>query len=80
MQLCDVPDLELFPELFQADTVVFKAGVELTLLNYALAVLGQLRQFQPALEPFLRLAAPVRRALALRKATQAAQFGGVEIQ
>src|SRR5262249_27869842 len=30
VQLCDVPDLELFPRLFGADGVVFKAGVELT--------------------------------------------------
>src|SRR5262249_5542079 len=37
VQLCDVPDLELFPGLFGADSVIFKAGVELTPVNYALA-------------------------------------------
>ncbi len=49
VQLCDVPDLELFPQLFEADSVVFKAGVELTLFNYALAVLAQLRKIRPSL-------------------------------
>jgi NAD(P)-dependent dehydrogenase (short-subunit alcohol dehydrogenase family) len=49
VQLCDVPDLELFPRLFGADSVVFKAGVELTLLNHAIAVLGKLRHWRPSL-------------------------------
>lgn len=49
VQLCNVPDLELFPSLFQADSVVFKAGVELTLFNYVLAALAQLRRLRPAL-------------------------------
>src|SRR5262249_731321 len=48
-QLCDVPDLEIFPELFEADSIVFKAGVELTLFNYAIALLGQLRKLRPSL-------------------------------
>src|SRR5262249_4090989 len=50
VQLCDVPDLELFPQMFQADTVVFKAGVELTLFNYALGVLAWLRRLRPSLD------------------------------
>jgi NAD(P)-dependent dehydrogenase (short-subunit alcohol dehydrogenase family) len=49
VQLCDVPDLELFPRLFNADSVVFKAGVELTLFNYAIASLGQIRKMRPSL-------------------------------
>jgi hypothetical protein len=49
VQLCDVPDLQLFPHLFHADRVVFKAGVELTVLNYALGVLAQLRRLRPSL-------------------------------
>lgn len=49
VQLCDVPDLELFPRLFRAQSVVFKAGVELTLLNYALGLLGRLRRLWPSL-------------------------------
>jgi saccharopine dehydrogenase-like NADP-dependent oxidoreductase len=49
VQLCDVPDLELFPRLFDADTVVFKAGIELTLFNYMIAGLGQLRKLRPSL-------------------------------
>src|SRR5262249_48424177 len=34
VQLCDVPDLALFPQLFAAQNVIFKAGLELTLFNY----------------------------------------------
>ncbi len=41
---CDVPDLELFPDLFGAPTVYFHAGVELNLFNYALSALGRLRR------------------------------------
>jgi hypothetical protein len=44
-----VPDLELFPRLFQAESVVFKAGVELTVFNYAIAALGKLRKLRPSL-------------------------------
>lgn len=44
VQLCDVPDLELFPSLFEADRVVFKAGVELTLFNHAIGALAKLRK------------------------------------
>lgn len=49
VQLCDVPDLALFPELFGARDVVFKAGVELTILNYAIAALAKLKQVCPPL-------------------------------
>lgn len=49
VQLCDVPDLELFPALFAAESVVFKAGVELTWLNYAIGMLAQLRRLRPSL-------------------------------
>jgi hypothetical protein len=35
---CDVPDLELFPALFGAQTVRFSAGLELNLLNYSLSL------------------------------------------
>ena len=34
---CDVPELELFPSLFHAQTVRFSAGLELDLLNYLLS-------------------------------------------
>jgi hypothetical protein len=34
---CDVPELELFPSLFNAQTVRFSAGLELGLLNYLLS-------------------------------------------
>jgi NAD(P)-dependent dehydrogenase (short-subunit alcohol dehydrogenase family) len=43
VQVCDVPDLALFPRLFGADDVEFKAGLELTVLNYAVAALAPLR-------------------------------------
>jgi NAD(P)-dependent dehydrogenase (short-subunit alcohol dehydrogenase family) len=49
VQLCDVSDLELFPPLFGAESVVFKAGVELTVLNHAIGVLGHLRRIRPSL-------------------------------
>ncbi len=35
---CEVPELELFPALFKADTVRFSAGLELDLLNYLLSL------------------------------------------
>ncbi len=35
---CDVPELELFPSLFDARTVRFSAGLELNLLNYLLSI------------------------------------------
>ena len=35
---CEVPDLELFPDHFQARTVRFSAGLELNVLNYMLSV------------------------------------------
>ena len=47
VQLCNVPDLELFPQLFEAENVIFRAGVELTMFNYALALLGRMRQKWP---------------------------------
>ncbi|MEM7336981.1 MAG: saccharopine dehydrogenase NADP-binding domain-containing protein [Chloroflexota bacterium] len=48
VQLCDVPDLQLFPKRFDASSVMFKAGVEITLFNYAIALLGQLKQVWPS--------------------------------
>jgi Saccharopine dehydrogenase NADP binding domain len=35
---CDVPELELFPQVFGAATVRFSAGLELDLLNYLLSL------------------------------------------
>jgi hypothetical protein len=40
---CDAPDLELFPTAFGARSVQFRAGLELSLLNWALAGLSRLR-------------------------------------
>jgi NAD(P)-dependent dehydrogenase (short-subunit alcohol dehydrogenase family) len=67
VQLCDVPDLELFPHLFAADSVVFKAGVELSLLNYALGGLAWLRRLRPSLH-LPALAAPMVQVSRLFKA------------
>jgi len=47
VQLCDVPDLELFPKLFEADEVIFKAGVELPVFNIGLSVLAQAKKHFP---------------------------------
>jgi uncharacterized protein YbjT (DUF2867 family) len=58
VQLCDVPDLELFPRLFGADDVLFKAGLELNAFNYAVGALGALRRIAPSLD-LPSLAGPV---------------------
>jgi hypothetical protein len=50
VQVCDVPDHELFPQLFGAESVTFKAGVELTMLNYAISALGIARGVAPGLD------------------------------
>jgi hypothetical protein len=42
MHNCEVPELELFPSLFQAQTVRFSAGLELNALNYLLSCCGLL--------------------------------------
>ena len=39
-----VPDIELFPEHFGARTVDFRAGMELDVLNHAVAAMGGLRR------------------------------------
>jgi hypothetical protein len=50
LQLCDVSELDLLPSLFAAQTVTFKAGLELNLFNYGLLGLAQLRRLWPALD------------------------------
>ena len=47
VQLCNVPDLELFPSLFNSDQVIFKAGVELPFFNIGLFLLAQLKKRIP---------------------------------
>ena len=44
VQLCNVPDLDLFPNLLRANRVILKAGVELLIFNLALSILGELKQ------------------------------------
>ncbi len=61
VQLCNVPDLELFPKLFEADQVIFKAGVELPIFNLGLSILAQLKKRFPRInlpsmaEPLVRI-------------------------
>jgi len=43
--LCDVPDLDLFPTRYGAQTVSFRAGFEMNLFNYGLATLGRMRRW-----------------------------------
>jgi hypothetical protein len=50
VQICDTPDLALFPQHFQAQTVMFKAGVELPILNYAMSALGLTKRALPLLD------------------------------
>jgi hypothetical protein len=40
--------MKLFPGHFEVDDVIFKAGVELTILNYAISVLAKLKQICPS--------------------------------
>jgi len=55
---CALPDLDLFPSLFGARTVRFRAGVELGPFNRVLSALALLRRFglAPPLAPFAPLA------------------------
>lgn len=43
----EVPDLTLFPAHFGADSVVFRAGVELGIMRYGLAAFATLRRWLP---------------------------------
>ena len=43
--LCDVPDLDVFPARYGAQTVTFRAGLEMNLFNYGLALLGRARRW-----------------------------------
>lgn len=45
LYLCDVPELDIFPARYGAHTVSFRAGLELNLFNYGLAVLGRARRY-----------------------------------
>ncbi|MBT7189241.1 MAG: NAD-dependent epimerase/dehydratase family protein [Anaerolineae bacterium] len=67
VQLCDVPDLALFPKLFNARNVIFKAGVEITFFNYALSSLAKLKEIFPTID-LPALARPLVRLSGLFKA------------
>lgn len=42
--LCNVPDLDLFPKRFGAKTVSFRAGLELSVFNFSLHILGWMQR------------------------------------
>jgi len=42
--LCDVPDLDIFPARYGVQTVTFRAGMEMNLFNFGLALLGRMRR------------------------------------
>lgn len=43
----EVPDNQLFPQYFKADTVVFRAGLELGVMRWGLAAISKIRTFWP---------------------------------
>jgi hypothetical protein len=52
--LIEVPDLRLFPAHFKAETVIFRAGLELWVMRRALAAFAALRGHYPfAVQPWL---------------------------
>lgn len=55
----EVPDIHLFPQFFGAKSVMFRAGLELGILNHALLALTQMRRLMP-------FSVTPRRAKALR--------------
>jgi saccharopine dehydrogenase-like NADP-dependent oxidoreductase len=54
--LIGAPDLQLFPQAFGARSVIFRAGLELAVMHWGLALLGFLRsrRLLPKLTAFLR--------------------------
>ena len=78
VQLCDVPDLELFPTLFDAEEVIFKAGLELPLFNLALSMLAHAKRVFPPINLTL-LARPLVKISRLFK-SYGSYAGGVFVQ
>ncbi len=52
----EVPDIHLFPEIFGAQSVMFRAGMELRILNWAMALVAGVRSVWPFQITTLRLA------------------------
>ena len=50
VQICDVPDLELYAKLFEADQVIFKAGLELSIFNIGLLILAEIKSRFPLID------------------------------
>jgi hypothetical protein len=75
--LCDVPDLDLFPEHFGARTVTFKAGLELAAFNYGLSALGLARRLVRRLD--LPRLAPVLIKLSLLFYSLGSTRGGLGV-
>lgn len=59
MFLCDVPDLDIFPERYQAKSVSFRAGLRSPLMNLGLSLLGWGRRRGLIRKELTRLAGPL---------------------
>ena len=65
----EVPDVRLFPEFFKARSIVFRAGLELRILDLSLAAIAMVRRFWPF------KVTPVRAELFRRAANLFLPFG-----
>lgn len=74
---CEVPDLELFPEAWEARSVRFHAGLELGVLNGALTVLRVLREL--GLVPAPQRLAPLALRLSLRLYGRGSKNGALAV-
>lgn len=57
--LIGAPDLVLFPERYQAKTVLFRAGLDLPIMHHGLSILGRLASLPLRFQPE-RLTAPLK--------------------
>ena len=74
---CSVPDLDLFPEVFGARTVRFRAGLELRSMNLALRGLAALRRLH--LLPSLERLAPLALKVSLRLYERGSKHGALSV-
>lgn len=74
---CSVPDLDLFPEIFGARTVRFRAGLELQGFNRVLRLLASLRRAH--LLPSLERLAPLALRVSLRFYERGSKNGALSV-
>lgn len=74
---CELPDLDLFPVLFGARTVRFRAGLELNSFNWVLSALASLRRLR--LAPDLTSLAPLAREVSLRFYSRGSKNGALAV-